>query len=191
MTKDKTEKMNIDQIIIEDVGRFLESEWIDPFEEQICMSLEEKTVCYGSAPTLDYNAAEEKRAFSSLQKSETLDDVLEGLGRTFQEMLLHLIDEKGLTDTEVYKSANLDRKLFSKIRCNKDYKPSKSTALALAIALRLSLDETADLLGRAGLAISPSSKSDLIVKYCILHGIYDIISVNEILYAYDQPLIGS
>lgn len=120
----------------------------------------------------------------------SIEDVFGGLGETFQEKLLKMIDEKGLTDAQVYTKANLDRRLFSKIRCNVNYKPSKSTALALAIALGLDLDETTDLLGRAGLALSPSSKADLIVKYCIMNRIYDILDVNALLYEYDQQLLG-
>ena len=120
----------------------------------------------------------------------SIEDVFGGLGETFQEKLLKTIDEKGLTDAQVYTKANIDRRLFSKIRCNVNYKPSKSTALALAIALGLDLDETTDLLGRAGLALSPSSKADLIVKYCIINRIYDILDVNALLYEYDQQLLG-
>ena len=92
---------------------------------------------------------------------------MEHVGETFQERLLRLIDERELTDTAVYKRANLDRKLFSKIRCNPDYRPRKRTAVALAIALELNLDETVDLLSRAELALSPSSKFDLILQFCL------------------------
>ena len=126
---------------------------------------------------------------SSLTQKD-IADIFGGLGQTFQEKLLAEIDKRGLRDSEVYGKANIDRRLFSKIRSNKDYKPSKPTALALAIALGLNLDETTDLLQRAGLALSQSSKADLIVKYCILNGIYDIYDVNAILYEYDQPLLG-
>ena len=112
------------------------------------------------------------------------------LGENFQERLLRLIDERDLTDAEVYKKANIDRKLFSKIRCNADYTPRKRTAVALAVALELNLDETVDLLSRAGLALSPSSKFDLIVEYCIVHNIYNIFDINALLFEYDQPLLG-
>ena len=101
-----------------------------------------------------------------------------------------LIDRKGKTDVEVYKKANLDRRLFSKIRSNKGYMPSKRTILALAIALELSLDETNDLLKRAGYTLSHSQVSDVIVEYFILQGQYDIYAVNEVLFRYDQPLLG-
>lgn len=113
------------------------------------------------------------------------------LGETFQERLFRLVDERGLTDVEVYKRANLDRKLFSKIRCNANYKPKKKTALALAIALRLNLDETRDLLGRAELALSPSSVFDLIIEYFITNEIYDIYAINAALFQHEQPLLGA
>jgi transcriptional regulator with XRE-family HTH domain len=102
-----------------------------------------------------------------------------------------LIDRRGLTDPEVYKKANIDRKHFSKIRSNIDYSPSKKTALALAIALELSLDETKDLLARAGLALSPSMVSDRIIEYCIETCNYDIYEINCILFKYDQPTLGA
>ena len=122
-------------------------------------------------------------------KVSGLDDILEKRQETFQEMLFRLIDRRGMTDPEVYKKANLDRKLFSKIRGNAQYMPSKRTALALAVALELNMDETIDLLKRAGLALSPSSRFDLIVGYCISHGIYNIFDINTYLFEYDQPLL--
>ena len=119
-----------------------------------------------------------------------LSDLVEHPGESFQKRLLRLIDERGLKDAEVYKKANVDRKLFSKIRCSEEYLPGKRTAVALAIALRLSPEETADLLSRAGMALSPSSRFDLIVEYCIEHGIYDIFKVNALLFQYNQPMLG-
>ena len=112
------------------------------------------------------------------------------MGESFQERLLRLIDERGLTDAQVYKKANVDRKLFSKIRCNSDYTPGKRTAVALAIALELNLDETLDLLRRAGMALSPSSKFDLIIEYCSNNNIYNIYEINALLFEYDQPMLG-
>lgn len=120
-----------------------------------------------------------------------LEDVLSQETETFQQMLFRIIDRKGMTDPQVYKKANLDRKLFSKIRSNETYLPKKKTVLALAIALELNMDETMDLLSRAGLALNPGSRFDLIVGYCITHGIYNIFDINTYLFEYDQPLLGA
>lgn len=123
--------------------------------------------------------------------SKGLDDLIDELDEPFNTTLLRLIDAKGKTDAEVYKRANIDRKLFSKIRTGKGYMPSKRTILALAIALELTLDETDDLLERAGYALSHSQKFDVIVEYFIVSGKYDIFEINEVLFKYDQPLLGA
>lgn len=120
-----------------------------------------------------------------------LDELISSLDEPFAETLLRLIDAKGKTDVEVYRLANLDRRLFSKIRTVEGYRPSKRTALALAIALELSLEETNDLLARAGFTLSPSQKFDVIIEYFIIHGRYDIFEINQVLFSYDQPLLGS
>lgn len=120
-----------------------------------------------------------------------LDDLLSNLDASFSETLLALIDERGMTDAEVYHRANLSRQLFSKIRSNRAYRPTKQTAVALAVALELDPRQTQDLLGRAGLALSRSSKFDVIVRFFLERGVHDVFRINEALFAYDQPLLGS
>ncbi len=119
-----------------------------------------------------------------------LEDLLQEVEDTFSESLLRWIIKKDKTNPEVYKKANMDRKLFSKILNNKDYKPSKLNAIALAIALELNLDETKDFIGRAGYALTHSSKLDIIVEWFILQGNYDVFEINMILFEFGQPTIG-
>ena len=121
---------------------------------------------------------------------KSLDEVLGGAGETFQQRLFKLIDASGMDDVTVYKKANIDRKVFSRIRCRADYKPKKKTAVAFAVALELDLPTTIDLLSRAEIAFSPSSRFDLIVTYFITNKIYDIYEINAALFKYGQPILG-
>ena len=120
-----------------------------------------------------------------------LERLLGQLDESFSQMLLRLIDEANMSDAQCYKLANVDRKLFSKIRSDAAYRPSKTTVLAFALALQLSLEQTECLLRTAGYALSHSQKLDRIVEYCIRRGVYNVHTVNEVLFAYDQPLLGS
>lgn len=125
-----------------------------------------------------------------LDNKVTLDQLMNDIGDSFQDKLFSYIDESGMTDVEVYKKANMDRKLFSKIRSNPMYHPRKQTVLALAIALQLDIEQTVDLLTSAEYALSPGSKGDLIVKYFIEHEIFDIMTINFALDEYGQPILG-
>ena len=136
-------------------------------------------------------APEPKAKTFGFLKGKHLDQLVSNPGESFSEQLFSIIDERGLKDPQVYQKANLDRRLFSKIRSNPSYQPSKATALALCVALSLTLEQTEDLIGRAGYAFSPSNTWDIILKFYISQGKYDLFEINEALFLYNQPLLGA
>ena len=144
----------------------------------------------GDAANFAVMGAAPMAAMSCAAPAMSIADRVAHISDTWQELLLHLIDERGYTDAEVYKKANVDRKLFSKIRSNPAYQPKKITAVAFALALELNLDEAKDFLARAGYAFSPSSVFDLIIQYFIENEVYDIYKINTALFEHDQQIIG-
>ena len=146
--------------------------------------------------TLSMDSPREEREFlrpcaPMVSKAISLEEFLEEEDAGFSETLLHLIDNAGKKDSEVYKRAGLTKQHFSKIRNNPNYRPTKPTAIALALALELDVAKTNDLIGRVGYTLSNSSKFDLIIRYFIEQKKYDIVEINIALYEFDQPLLGS
>lgn len=183
--------------LFNDISDFIGNDYDAPMCASICAN--------ESADISDCSKEKERRFFSATPKkikaykeessvtasNKTLKEYMKTLDKPFAYKLFDLIDSKGMTDVECYKKANVDKKTFSKIKCNPDtYKPSKQTAVAFAIALELTLDETQDLLASAGLTLSRSFTFDKIIRYFLQKGVYDIFEINEALFEFDQMLLG-
>lgn len=179
--------------LLSEIKKYIDDNYVEKlsvFEERrtinLCESVNEDLIMEECHEFKDFYAPA-----SAGQGKRSLKDIVNELDESFSEMLLRIINEKDMKDVDVYKRANVDRKLFSKIRSNKDYHPKKITAIAFAIALRLNLDETLDLLGKAGYTLSHSSKFDVIIEYFIKQGKYNIYEINEVLFAYGEESIGA
>ena len=153
---------------------------VKSYVDEHYVDVHEKTIKAGKEPSIEDSSASANQFMG----------LIDSLDESFSKTIMRLISSKGRTEVEVYKRANIDRKLFSKLRNNESYMPSKRTAIALAVALELSLDETSDLLKRAGYTLSNSFKFDVIVQYFIVNGIFDIFEINNVLFNYDLPLLG-
>ena len=193
--------INIEEGVIAELNRYINENKAEYAERQKNMRLmrlsmrERRDVsCSIRRPTgSDLKQEERMPAMlgqASFSAAADLEALVKKRKKTFQEALFDMIDKTGMTDSEVYRRADIDRRHFSKIRNNREYHPTKRTALALVIALKLNIDEATDLLRRAGYALSRSSTADIIVRYCIMERIYDLMEVNGLLYYYDQPLLG-
>jgi len=185
----------LSQKLLGDVKAFIDENYVDEKEDKYQRRrrtrVEEKKPDFRDF-ALGAVLFEESVAYKQIPaplKPAGIDDLMKRLDEPFSVFLLRLIDAKGKTDVEIYKKANIDRKLFSKIR-NPDYRPSKKTVVALSVALELTLGETGALLESAGFALSRNQKFDVIVEYFITRAVYDVYTINNVLFEYDQPLLG-
>lgn len=174
-----------------DIEDYINDNYVDDRDLRLDRTPLRVTFAGRALKSADYSCSKEAMSCAAPGSAKSLDDVIKNLDKSFMEMVFSFADDRELSDVEVQRRANLDRKAFSKLKCGTTKNPSKSTALALAVALRLSLDETKDLLSRAGLALSPCSKQDVIVQYFIEREAYDIYEINIALFEHGEPTLGT